>query len=92
MPIFARRDAAAAQQHPEAALRGARRRARELGILEEFWEFVSAGDVVTAMDRLALEELLKKERAKRRRAGVRSTLLIAALCAALCWWLVKRGV
>jgi hypothetical protein len=92
MPIFSRRARGIPSNDPEAALRGARRRARELGILEEFWDFVSAGDVVTAMDRLALEELLKKERARRRLAGVRSALVVLALCVALGWWLMKRGV
>jgi hypothetical protein len=48
------------------ALRGARTRARELGILGEFWGLVSAGDLNHAMGRLALEETREERRQARR--------------------------
>jgi ferric-dicitrate binding protein FerR (iron transport regulator) len=86
MPIFPR-SSTAAPPHDPCSLRGARRRARELGILDEFWEFVSNGDVPSAMDMLALRELLEKERARRRRARVLAALVVAALCVVAGWWL-----
>ena len=63
----------------DRVLRSARYRARELGILTEFWERVCAGDLNAAMGRLALEE----ERAHRRRSRLTSTLLAWALVSAL---------
>ena len=92
MPIFPHAGSRAARLQDPAALRGARRRARELGVLDEFWEFVSDGDIPTAMDWLALQELLEKERARRRRAAVLSTIAVVAACAAVWWSLMMRGV
>jgi hypothetical protein len=91
MPIFPHAGSRAARPHDPAALRGARRRARELGVLDEFREFVSDEDIPTAMDWLALQELLEKERARRRRAAVLSTIAVVATCAAVYWSLVTRG-
>lgn len=69
------------------ALRGSRRRAKELGILEEFWELVSAGKFAGARDRLALEEQRQEERARRRRAIVLSVLLLAVTaCVTVSSW------
>ena len=48
------------------ALRGSRARARELGILNEFWALLSAGDLNRAMGRLALEETRAQRRQARR--------------------------
>ncbi len=61
------------------ALRGSRARARELGILEEFWALVSTGDLNRAMGRLALEEL----RAQRRQARKTSAWLACGIASAL---------
>lgn len=63
----------------DRALRGARSRARELGILGEFWERVSAGDLNAAMGLLALAE----ERAHRRRVRRSGALLAWGLASGL---------
>jgi hypothetical protein len=55
----------------DQALRGSRARARELGILSEFWELVSAGELNRAMGRLALEEARAQRRRARRSADAR---------------------
>jgi ferric-dicitrate binding protein FerR (iron transport regulator) len=60
-------------------LRGCRARARELGILREFWELVSAGELNRAMGRLALEE----RRSERRRRASTSALLACCITIAL---------
>ena len=51
-------------------LRGCRARARELGILAEFWDLVAAGDLNRAMGRLALEETRVRRRRRRRTAAL----------------------
>jgi hypothetical protein len=81
-------------RHPvdRLALRGSRRRAKELGILEEFWELVSAGKFATARDRLALEERRQEERARWRQASILSVLLLSvAGCVTVTWWLWLHG-
>ena len=91
MSIFSRGALAASPRDPQA-LRGARRRAKELGILEEFWEFVSEGNRAAAMDRLALQEVLEEERARHRRTRDRLSILFIAVCLALSRWVMLRGV
>jgi hypothetical protein len=87
MPIFARHSPH--NRRGVQNLTGARRRAKELGILDEFWEFVSAGDVPGAMDLLALRECLEEERLGRRRAEVLWFFAILAISLALGWWHVS---
>jgi hypothetical protein len=64
------------------ALRDSRRRARELGILGEFWGLVSAGDLNRAMGRLALEEA----RARRRQARRTSVWLVCSVTSVVLGW------
>ena len=63
------------------ALRGCRTRARELGILDEFWQLVREGDINAAMGRLALEE----ERRQRRQARRTTAFLACSLTFGLLW-------
>jgi hypothetical protein len=63
----------------DQALRGSRARARELGILTEFWALVSAGELNRAMGRLALEET----RAQRRQARRTSAWLACGVASAI---------
>jgi hypothetical protein len=73
-------------------LRGSRLRAEELGVLEEFWEHVSAGEFAAALDGLALEERRQHERARRRQARILSILLLAVVGrVTVDWWLWLDG-
>jgi hypothetical protein len=71
----------------DQALRGSRARARELGILSEFWELVSAGELNRAMGRLALEEArAQRRRARRTAAWLTCGVVTAVLGLAVRMW------
>jgi len=69
----------------DLALRGSRARARELGILTEFWALVSEGDLNRAMGRLALEET----RAQRRKARRTSAWLVCSVVSTVLGWTLR---
>lgn len=73
-------------------LRGARLRAKELGVLQEFWELVSAGNFDGARERLAVAEQRDAERTRERRENLRYLLaVIATVCVTAVWLLALDG-